>query len=162
MLTDDVAIGNDAVILLPVPLSQAGDTAAICVIDIVEATAGIVMEHIHAVCVGSKDDNVDFISGRIIVICVSGTVADANTLTAQLELRKTELTVEVGIRGGEQIHLRMVIHRLAEYIKRLRFQLELQHLRGQLVISALVLCLLDEAANHLHDFIYNIIGGRGL
>lgn len=56
----------------------------------------------------------------------------------------------------------MVIHRLAEYIKRLRFQLELQHLRGQLVISALVLCLLDEAANHFYDFIYNIIGGRGL
>ena len=56
----------------------------------------------------------------------------------------------------------MVIHGLAEHIKRLRFQLELQYLRGQLVISALVLCLLDEAAYHLHDFIHNIIGGRGL
>ena len=162
MLTDDVAIRNNAVILFPIPLSQAGDTAAIRVIDIVETTAGIVMEHIHAVCVGGKDDDVNFVSGRIIVICVSGAVADADTLVAQLELRKTELTVEVGIRGGEQIHLRMVIHRLAEYIKRLRFQLELQHLRGQLVISALVLCLLDEAANHFYDFIHNIIGGRGL
>ena len=162
MLTDDIAIGNNAVILFPVPLGQAGDTAAIRVVDVVEPAAGIVVEHIHAVCVGGKDDDVDFISGRIIVICVSGAIADADTLVAQLELCKTELTVEVGIRGGEQIHLRMVIHRLAEYIKRLRFQLELQHLRGQLVISALVLCLLDEAANHFYDFIHNIIGGRGL
>ena len=162
MLTDDVAIRHNAIIPFPVPLGQASNTAAIRVIDIVETTAGIVMEHIHAVCVGGKDYDVDFISGRIIVICVTGAVADADTLVAQLKLRKMELTVEVGIRGGERIHLRMVIHGLAEHIKRLRFQLELQHLRGQLVISALVLCLLDEAANHLHDFIHNIIGGRWL
>ena len=162
MLTDDVAIGNDAVILLPVSLSQARDTAAIRVVDVVEPAAGIIVEHIHTVCVGGKDDDVDFVSGRIIVICVSGAVADADTLIAQLELRKTELTVEVGVRGGEQIHLRVVVHRLAEHIKCLRFQLELQHLCGQFVVFALVLCLFDESANHLHDFIHNIIGGRGL
>lgn len=84
MLTDDVAIRNNAVILFPIPLSQAGDTAAIRVIDIVEPAAGIVVEHIHAVCVGGKDDDVDFVSGRIIVICVSDAVADADTLIAQL------------------------------------------------------------------------------
>lgn len=60
MLTDDVAIRNNAVILFPIPLSQARDTTAIRVVDVVEPAAGIVVEHIHAVCVGGKDDDVNF------------------------------------------------------------------------------------------------------
>lgn len=138
VLTDNIAVRNNAVVLLAIALGQACDTATVGVVDVVEPTAGIVMEPVHAVRIGSEDYDVNFVSRRIIVIAVFISIPVSDALVTQLEFRKAELPVEVGVCGGEQIHLRMVIHRLAEHIKCLRLQFELQNLRGQLVVFAFI------------------------
>ena len=137
MLTDDIAVRNDVIILLFKFLRQGDRAAAIHVVQIMELLLRVIVQRVHAIHVRREDDDLNLQIQNVILIVIPVHIGVPDAFIAEARFRQAKLPLDVGIRGREKIVDRVVVDRPSEHIKYLCAQFELKHLSGKVVIYAL-------------------------
>ena len=137
MLTDDIAVRNDVIILLFEFLRQGNRATAIRVVQIMELLLRVIVQRVHAIHVRREDDDLNLQIQNVILIVIPVHIGVPDALIAEACFRQAELPLDVGIRGREKIVDRVVVDRPSKHIKYLCAQFELKHLSGKVVICAL-------------------------
>jgi len=100
VLTDKVAVRYNIVILFLEADGQVNSTTTVCIVQIVKAVFCVCVQSSDTIAVCGIKYDVDFEAVRIIRFLIRTPIFIADTLVTELDVGKSELPVQVGIRSG--------------------------------------------------------------
>ena len=163
MLTNDITIGDDAVVLSANFLGINGcNVPSIIVIHAVETVLRVIVQFVHTLIISNEQYDIYLEPIGVIDIHIFIAIDHTNPFIAKPYISNAELPVDVGICSGKQIMDRIAVNRLTKSIENLRCQFELLYLQDQAIVLILRLKLLHIIANHFSDLCLNFTNSRSV
>ncbi len=159
MLTDNISIGDNCIILFNKTITQADNLPTIIIIHLMECLLCVSQEACIAVIIRGIQDYIDLICIRIILIVIIMSILIAYALIPQLCFSTAELPVNINIRCRHEHMDNVIVYSFSKHIKDLGFHLKFHDLLCHIVIFSISLQITHILTDHLYDFFQNIICG---